>query len=179
MDSNKLECLKCMDNIKKRLDNLGFSTLMTGDKKNILCKYSGGDLTTGLGDKNISNVTSSNSITATTMATTCPVSRSSAKCPYPSCIYPSSQCHLHRPGDNTESGTESDSSKEDKDTCVVGETLEVYTGSLFRIMPNDIYSGLLLHVIKLHGETCELKMPFDYTETGVMELVNVIKFLVK
>lgn len=49
---------------------------------------------------------------------------------------------------------------------------------LFRIMPSDLNTSISLHVIILHGETCELKMSFDYDNDGVQKIVDVINFLV-
>ena len=176
MDQNKQKCIECMDKIKRVLDSTGFATFMTTNKENILCKYSSSDSINVNNDNNNSN----NNTNTVAVISSCPVARSSAKCPYPKCIYPSSAtCHLHSA--NKEDNNDSNNSSSDNNTNFVGlgETIDKYTGSLFRIRPNDIYTGLSLHAIKLHGETCELKMSFDYDDNGVLEIVNIIRFLVK
>ena len=176
MDQNKQKCIECMEKIKKRLDNLGFATIMTTNRENILCKYSSSD---SINMNNETNNSNNNNANAVAVINSCPVARSSAKCPYPKCIYPSATCHLH--STDKEDNNDSNNSSNDTNTNFVGlgETIDKYAGSLFRIMPNDIHTGLLLHAIKLHGETCELKMSFDYDDNGVLEIVNIIRFLVK
>ena len=170
MNQNKQKCIECMEKINRRLFNLGFATFMTTDKENILCKVS-----SSVSEVNKDSNSSSNNSIA--VINTCPVARSSAKCPYPTCIYPKATCHLH----SVDKDNNSSSSNENNENTLVGlgETIDKYAGSLFRVMPNDIHTGLLLHTIKLHGETCELKMSFGYEENDVLEIVNVIRFLVK
>lgn len=153
-------CISCMDKIKKGLDNFGFSTIMTNDKTNILCKVS------GYGNNDANTV----SVKNTAVATTCPHSASATKCPYTACMYPNSSCHLHSTNNGTDGSTDSSENS--------GILVEGYAGSLFRIMVNDLKSGLFLHVIKLHGETSDLKMSFGYSNQDVIEIINVIKFLV-
>lgn len=158
MDQNKSECLRCMEQIKRRLDNLGLSTIMTSNKENILCKSTGEE-----------SLNSTKSISTTNLASKCPSMTVDGKCPHTSCKYPNASCHIHNTGNMSGSN----------DTTLLPSVLETCGCSLFRIMPTDIHSGIFLHVIKLHGEMCELKMTFDYTDTGVTELVNIIKFLVE
>lgn len=168
MNQNKQKCIECMDKINRKLFNLGFATFMTTDKENILCKVSSS--TSEINKEN--NESNNNSIA---VINSCPVARSSAKCPYPTCIYPSATCHLH----SVNNGNNNSSDENNGTTSGTGEILDKYAGSLFRVMSNDIHTGLLLHAIKLHGETCDLKMSFGYTDNDVLEIVNVIRFLVK
>ena len=167
MNQNKQECIKYMDKVKKQLDSLGLSTIMTSNKENILCKVPGDY-------KNSNTGTALN--TSYSIANTCPHAATSNACPYTVCKYPNAACHHHNNGNMSDGST---SNTDNSNNCVLSGTLETYSGSLFRIMPNDIYSGLFLHAIKLHGETCDLKMSFDYSDDAVKELVNVIKFLVE
>ena len=55
-----------------------------------------------------------------------------------------------------------------------------YSGNdcLFRIMPTDIYNGIFLHAIIIHGEHCDLKMTIEYNDKCANEIVNIINFLV-
>lgn len=173
MNQNKQKCIECMEKINRRLSSTGFATLMTTDKENILCKVSSSDSQQVTTDSN----SSTNINNSVAVINACPVARSSAKCPYPTCIYPKATCHLHSADKDNNTGN---SNENNENTLVgIGETIDKYAGSLFRIIPNDIYTGLLLHVIKLHGETCELKMSFGYYDNDVLEIVNVIKFLVE
>lgn len=163
MEPKRQECFKCMDKIKKKLDGLGLSNIMTSDKENILCKVYGGDNT------NINTAAA----TADTYSGKCPYSNFSS-CPYTSCRYPNSTCHHHSAENENNSNSNNDSTLSDN-----LKVFEIYSDSLFRIMPTDIYTGIFLHVIKFHGETCELKMTFEYTDNGVEDIINTIKFLIE
>lgn len=159
-DQDKLKCLACIDKISTKLGNLGLSFFMTSDRKNILCKTYGTVSFDGIVNNESSN----------TGATTCPHSTSSS-CPHTVCKYPKASCHYHNAHNigNNSNNTDDDTNK----------LPDKFTGCLFRITPTDIYNGIFLHAIKLHGETCDLKMTFNYDEAGATELVNIIKFLVK
>ena len=170
MNQNKQKCIECMEKINRRVSNMGFATLMTTYKENILCKVS-----SSASEVNKDNSSSTSSDSSIAVINACPVSRSSAKCPYPTCIYPKATCHLH----SVNNGNNNSSDENNETTVGTGEILDKYAGSLFRVMPNDIHTGLLLHTIKLHGETCDLKMSFGYTDNDVLEIVNIIRFLVK
>lgn len=166
MNQNKMKCIQAMDKIKRNLDNFGFSNIMTNDKMNILCKVPG--------DYSSNNKVSGATSISTSIVTTCPHSLKETGCPYTVCKYPNSTCHFH-------SNTGNDSSADNSDSSVSEGLLEVsgiYYSSLFRIFPTDIHDGLFLHVIKLHGETCDLKMTFSYEDTAIVEIINIIKFLV-
>ena len=171
MNQDKAKCLDCMDKIKRGLDAFGFRCMMTSNKETILCKVYGDEpYNTG------TNTVVSSSYTVATTPTTCPVSmNSTGTCPYTACKYPNATCHLHGSNDNDSS------SADNNDNEIAGklETIGKFSGCLFRIMPNDIYTGLFLHAIKLHGETCDLKMSFEYNENSIVEIINIIKFLVE
>ena len=146
MEQNKAKCLDCMEKIKRRLDETGFSTFMTPDKENVLCKVSANGLA------NTTKLVYSNTNTSNT---TCP-HVTATSCPHTACKYPNVKCshHNHINSDNNDYNNTLES------------TVSIGDNSVFRIMPNDIYTGLFLHVIKLHGEICELKMSFEYNENG-------------
>jgi hypothetical protein len=79
-------------------------------------------------------------------------------CPHTKCEHPNFTCNHH--------------SKYNYDT-----EFDYAYRTLFRIMVNDIHDGLFLHVIKLDGEKCDLKMSFKYDDSGIAEIIEVIKFL--
>ena len=169
MDQNKPKCIDAMDKIKRKLDSLGLNTIMTSDKENILCKVSG--------DFEFKDNTNTINNFNKTVTGKCPATINSniTNCPYTACKYPNATCHLHKESNaNNSNSTNTDNTNSNNSMC---ETLNVYSGSLFRIMPNDIHTGIFLHVIKLHGETCDLKMSFNYDNP--LELVEIIKFLLK
>lgn len=166
-ESDKLKCLACMDKIKRKLDSLGLNYIMTSDRENILCKVYG-DVSFGNGGNDSTN----NGNGATQLPShvhVCPHSLNHTNCPYTACKYPNMKCHIHNATQlgNTSSDIEGETSN---------ETSAKFTGSLFRIMPTDIYNGIFLHAIKLHGETCDLKMTFSYNKDD--EIVRVLKFLI-
>ena len=165
MTENKAK--ECMNKIKRRLEELKINFIMTtaNNRDNILCKIP------GLSDN--SNDTKVVTTGATLPATTCPYMHSNSTCPYTACKYPGVQCHKHNP--NTGNGSSVDSGN--SSTSGALEAIMIPRCSLFRIMPTDTFSGIFLHVIKLHGEICDLKMTFEYTDTGVADLIDVIKFL--
>lgn len=161
----KAKSLACMDKIAKKLDNLELQYIMTSDRENILCKtYS----SVSFNDNAVNGGTTNTPSTSTT----CPHS-SSGTCPHPVCKYPKAQCqyHMAKQMGNTYGVTE------EVDASITLSTK--LPECLFRITPTDIYNGIFLHVIKLHGEKCDLKMTFSYGDNGASELVNIIKFLVK
>lgn len=168
-ESDKLKCLACMDKIKKQLDYLGLNYIMTSDKENILCKVYG-DVSFGNSGSNGSN-TSEGTTTLPSHIHVCPDSLNRTHCPHTACIYPKAQCHLHSA---PQIGNESNNTEGETTNKVSAK----FTGCLFRIMPTDIYNGIFLHAIKLHGETCDLKMTFDFDDNGAIEVVNVLKFLI-
>lgn len=170
MNQNKHECIKYMDKIKKQLDSFGFDSIITSNKENILCKVPGDFKATN-------NSTAIVKTTGVGLTTTCPHTASSA-CPYTACRYPNATCHHHNHNiGNVGNNNNGNNSNNDNDGAL--EAIGVCSCSLFRIMPTDIHNGLFLHVIKLHGETCELKMTFECSDDGATELVNVLKFLVE
>lgn len=167
MEQNKSKCIECMDKIKRKLNELGYSILMTNNKENILCKVS--DVKTNNYNTELTVVNTG----ASTVSPNCPyANNTSTNCPYSVCKYPSTQCHKHGSSDIGNNAT-------DSNTEAILEAITVPRCSLFRIRPDDIYTGLFLHVVKLHGEICELKMSFEYNDSGVAELISVINFLVK
>ena len=162
-DQDEMKCLACMDKIMAKLGNLGLSFFMTSDKKNILCKtygYVSFDAITGGATTN----------TPSSSTTTCPHSIAGSPCPYTICKYPNAQCHYHSA---LMIGNASNNTSDEDLTC------NRVVGCLFRITPTDIYNGIFLHVIKLHGEKCDLKMTFNMDDSGASELVNLIQFLVE
>ena len=149
-DQNKPKCIASMDKIKRKLDVLGVNSIITRDKENILCKF---DSSWKLSNNDIKS---------------CPAVTSNASCcSHSTCTLPI-QCELHRNNGNNSN---------DENTTTESNTISS-DDSLFRIVPTDIYDGLFLHVIKLHGEVCELKMSFDYSDEGITELIDVLLFLV-
>ena len=160
-DINK--CRECMNKIRRRLEELGINFIMTtaNNRDTILCKFS-------------SSTDNSNSVKVTTVGTSlvssCPYMNSNSSCPYTACKYPGVNCHKHNA--NTNNGGNIDS---DNNGSGALEAIMVPRCSLFRIMPNDTNTGIFLHAIKLHGEVCDLKMSFEYTDPT--EIINVIKFL--
>lgn len=171
MDQNKMKCIQCMDKIKRNLDKLGYSNIMTSDKMNILCKVNPDDL-----DKNNSNIKGSTS--SSFGIPTCQHANT-GKCPYTVCKYPNATCNYHHHnniGNNGDSTTEGNPNSDSLSGLL--EVSNTYHESLFRLMPNDIDTGIFLHAIKLHGETCDLKMTFGYDDIDITEIIRVIKFLV-
>ena len=161
---DKAKCLVGMDKIKKKLNNLGLNCIMTSDRENILCK--------SYGDASFDNVSNSSTNNSTTLPShnyVCPDSIGHSHCPHTVCKYPKAQCHMHSA---YQIGNESNNPEGDTSN----KLSEKFTGCLFRIMPTDIYNGIFLHTIKLHGETCDLKMTFSYDD--IDELVEVLKFLI-
>ena len=82
-------------------------------------------------------------------------------CPHGSCTHPNFVCNDHKNKNNV---------KYDKEFDYAYRTL-------FRIRVNNIPTGITLHVIKLDGETSDLKMSFSYDDEGSTELINIIKYL--
>ena len=173
-ESDKLKCIACMDKIKRKLDNLGLQYIMTSDKENILCKVYG-DVSFNNGGNETGN---SNISGGTTQLPShihvCPHSLNQSNCPYTACKYPNMKCYCHNAADlgNNSNNTESDNNSSNT------ESPAKFTGCLFRIMPTDIYNGIFLHAIKLHGETCDLKMTFNFDDNAATELIEVLKFLI-
>ena len=168
--SDKMKCLACMDKIQTKLGNLGLSFFMTSDRENILCKTYG-DISFDNGSSNGSSNNGNGTTTLPSHVHVCPHSLNHTNCPYTACKYPNMKCHIHNAAQlgNTSNDTEGETSN---------VTSAKFTGCLFRIMPTDIYNGIFLHVIKLHGETCDLKMTFSFGDNGATELVEIIKFLI-
>ena len=159
MEQNKPKCLDCMEKIKKKLEDNKFDILMTSNRENILCKVS----------EDWTDNTKPAVVKTVNTASSCPHTLST-KCPYSTCMHPNTTCPHH----NTENGTTNDSNG---NNGIVSELSSIGGCTLFRIFPNDIYSGLFLHVIILHGEVCDLKMSFEYNENGIADIINIIKFL--
>ena len=158
-ESDKMKCLSCMDKISTKLDNLRISFFMTSDRNNILCKT--------YGDVSFNIINSGNNST-NNGATICPDCLGNNHCPHSICTHPKAKCHF---SNARQLGNILDTIEDNSD--------DKFMSCLFRITPTDIYNGIFLHVIKLHGETCDLKMTFKYDEAAATELVNVIKFLVE
>ena len=167
MEQNVRECEECIKRIKKKLDELGYTTIMFGN--NILCKSSKLSLSAFNRKK--------------TLASTTVTSTSNCRCKYNptvdytkgcqfqnTCKVDFSNCPLHCVGGTGSSGSGSGNTSDDTD----------YYGDydcLFRIKPSDIQNGLNLYAILIHNELCELKMLFEHNRTGEQDLINTIKFL--
>lgn len=162
MDPNRKLCEESIKKIEKRLNESGYKIITTN--YNILCK------TPRTGKTVSKKLVYPNNNTAVTVVTkACPCNSEGSINEYNhscttsgSCTVPKNDCPLMNGTLN--SGTNINSYN--KSDC------------LFRIKPSDTYNGIQLHAVILHGETCELKMLFNYNSDGIKELVDVINFLV-
>ena len=102
-------------------------------------------------------VSSKRNLTRSTPKVICP-DTTPTKCPHSECKHPGFVCNH-------------------KATPINDKEFDYAYGTLFRIMVNDIHDGLFLHVIKLDGEKCDLKMSFNYDGSGIAEIIEVIEFL--
>ena len=163
MDPNRISCEESIKKIEKKLNEYGYKIITTNH--NILCK-------TPRTGKSVSKklVYPSDNTTAVTAVTrVCPcnsggsINEYNHSCTYAgSCTVTKNDCPLYNGSLNSETNI----SSYNKSDC------------LFRIKPSDTYNGIQLHAVILHGETCELKMLFNYNTDGIKELVDVINFLV-
>ena len=152
---------KCKDSIKKikkLLDDNGYNVLHVDD--NILCKTPRKYVL----NKGIINSTSCKLLISYggNQSKLCGYTT----CPYTACSIPKEDCPLFKGSGSNEGSSNTSNIAYNSDDC------------LFRIMPTDIYNGIFLHVIFLHGEHCDLKMTFDIDNDSLKDIVNVINFLV-
>lgn len=162
---NYYKCLNALKDIKSKLE-INYSTLMVNN--DILCKTH---------DKNVVATASlPRDYNSKWNITVCPVAsgtinKTTCSCTHTgTCETPKNECPVCN-------GT---IPKPTPDTNIVpvGKPSSKKGECLFRIMPTDIHNGIALHAIILHGMTVDLKMIFEYTNEGVIQLVNTINFLV-
>ena len=157
---------KCKDSIKKikkLLDDNGYNVLHVDD--NILCKTPRKSIL----NRGVTNLSTTNA-TSCKLLISCGGNQSKLcgynTCPYTGCSIPKKDCPLFNGFGGNEGSSDTPNTAYNSDDC------------LFRIMPTDIYNGIFLHVIFLHGEHCDLKMTFDIDSDSLKDIVNVINFLV-
>lgn len=169
MELNVMKCQDFMDKIKKSLQDSGYNILKVNN--NVLCKTP----RTSVNKYKYSNGTNLPCLTDATSSSArkyqCPkntsgcIDESFTNCTCSgACNIVPGDCPLHNGSSNNNSNTNLGSYG--KSDC------------LFRIMPTDIYNGIFLHAIFLHGEHTDLKMTFGYEHEDIMKIVETINFLV-
>lgn len=175
MEQNVVECKDCIRRIKKKLEDTGYNIIVIND--DILCKTpkKSTQVTTG---GTLATYTSSRALSGTT----CPLNTAGCihsngkSCTHSgACHVDSSKCPIHGNNNNSNSNTGNNSNSNEGTL----EAISSYSDFLFRIRPTDIYNGIFLHAIILHGEHCDLKMTFSYDTDKVNDIINVINFLVE
>lgn len=160
MDQNVLKCQECMNRIKKKLDELGYSNIMY--QNNILVKAPRLSHASKIGG----GIKISQSATSECKCRGSIIS-DTIGCPYRNtCNVDKNDCPLNNKDCNCEFPSDNNNKFTSGYDC------------LFRVRPSDIQNGITLHAIILHGETCELKMLFEPNINGENEIIKTIQFLV-
>lgn len=163
MEQNVLKCQECIKRLKRKLDKLGYASIVSDN--NILVKASKSSL--AYASKNGKGIKISMLATSNCKCRGSVIDESIG-CPYKaSCNVEENDCPLNNKNCNC--------------TPVGGNNSNKFTGDydcLFRIRPSDIQNGITLYAIILHGESCELKMLFDYDINGENEIIDTLQFLV-
>lgn len=157
MEQNVRQCEECIKRIKKKLDELGFVSIMCNN--NILVKAS---------KSSISNAIKNGGSSVT----------SNCKCKYNASVDLTSGCNVQATCTVAKTNCPlCNGSLSGSTNTSNGSYLGDYD-SLFRIRPSDIQNGLTLSAIMLHGETCELKILFNHDREGEKMLIDTLIFLV-
>lgn len=168
MNSNKPLCVNTLKRVKDKLQS-NYDVILINEETLLVKPNPNTKIDIG----NSSNNSGTNNNPSTGTITVCPMNANAnidnnvCSCHSDCSASSSMRCPLNRNNGNTTNDLSNIIKPYSKGEC------------LFRISPNDIYSGLAMHVLIIHNESTDLKMKFELSDKAIIQIVETINFLVK
>jgi hypothetical protein len=165
MNVNQPECQSIIEKLKTRLQD-NYDVIYIKNSLDLLVKTNPNTkIPVGVVAPTTNTLPSTGTINVCPMNTNASITNNTCSCHSECASSSSMMCPLNK--NNNTSNDTNFTKPYSKGECLV------------RFMPTDVYNAIFMHVIILHGEHTDLKMRFDITEQGVVQMIETLNFLVK